>query len=320
MWRRFLPEKKGIDLITGGAGFVGSHLAEHLISKGRSVRILDDFSTGLQSNLKHLAGNLDLIEGSVQDPKQMNKATKGVEVVYHLAAIASVQKSIESPEVTHDVCVTGTLNTLEASRKNGCRRMVFAASSSAYGNTSSLEQSEHSPLNPMSPYAAAKLAGEFYCQAYSKAMGIETVRLRFFNIYGPRQRSDSPYSGVIAIFANAFRKSIVPKIFGDGLQSRDFVHVLDAVQALFLAGTKSGISGEVFNIGTGIPTSLLQMVKYLQEILGTNITPTHEPERLGDVRHSLANIKKAQMELGYTPEVSIETGLQGMFSGPYCPY
>lgn len=314
MWRHSLPDNKSYDLITGGAGFVGSHLARYLIGMGRSVRILDDLSTGQLSNLGDLNSKIDFLQGSILDDALVNKATKGVQTVYHLAAIASVQRSIENPQLSHEVCATGTLKVLDHARTNGCRRLVFAASSSAYGNCTTPVQCEDSPVIPMSPYAAAKLAGEAYCQAFALGMNFETVRLRFFNIYGPNQRSDSPYSGVIAIFANAFKAGKIPTIHGDGLQSRDFVHVSDAVQALWLAGTSSKVSGQVFNIGTGTSTSLLDLVSYLKTILGSSLSVQHGPARAGDVRHSLANIEKARNLLGFNPKMPVKDGLANLLS------
>jgi len=299
-----------IDLVTGGAGFVGSHLTEALLVSGRKVRILDDLSTGQIENLSHLSSNIEFIQGSILDDNLLNKATAGVSTVYHLAAVASVQKSIENPLLSHEICATGTLKVLQSARSNHCNRLVFAASSSAYGNTGELALDENNPLLPLSPYASAKLAGEFYCLAFAQAMNLETVRLRFFNIFGPKQRGDSPYSGVIAIFTEAFKKGIQPIIFGDGSQSRDFVFVRDAVQALMLAGSKPNISTEVFNIGTGHSTSLLDLITNLQNLTGLNIKPSFSLARLGDVRYSLANIGKAKKLLGYEPKFDIATGLK----------
>ena len=301
-----------IDLVTGGAGFVGSHLVEALVALGRKVRVLDDFSTGRVDNLFSVKTDVDLIEGSILSEDVLMKACAGVENVYHLAAVASVQKSMEQPLLSHEICATGTLKVLKAAKLNHCRRLVFAASSSAYGNTGNVALDENTLLDPLSPYASSKLGGEFHAIAFAKAMGLETVRLRFFNIFGPKQRGDSPYSGVIAIFTEAFKKGINPTIFGDGLQSRDFIFVLDAVQALILAGTKSEISGEVFNIGTGKSTSLLDLALYLNRLTGKNLVPQHLPARLGDVRYSLANISKAQRILGFAPKFDVPAGLKSI--------
>ncbi|NBR07022.1 MAG: NAD-dependent epimerase/dehydratase family protein [Planctomycetes bacterium] len=299
-----------IDLVTGGAGFVGSHLVEALVGLGRKVRVLDDLSTGRFSNLSSVKSDVEFIEGTILSEDDLIKASFGVDNVYHLAAVASVQKSMEQPLLSHEVCATGTLKVLQASKLNRCKRFVFAASSSAYGSTGNVALDESALLNPLSPYASSKLAGEFHAIAFARAMGIETVRLRFFNIFGPKQRGDSPYSGVIAIFADLFKKEVNPTIFGDGLQSRDFIFVQDAVQALILAGTKSDISGEVFNIGTGKSTSLLDLVFHLQKLTGKNLVPQHLPARSGDVRYSLANIAKAQGLLGFAPKFDVSSGLK----------
>ncbi|MFM7149161.1 MAG: SDR family oxidoreductase [Gemmataceae bacterium] len=297
-------------LVTGGAGFIGSHLVAELVKRGHSVRVYDDFSTGQQENLKGLDGSIEIVRGDVVDSDTLQHAMKGIDLVFHLAALASVQFSVENPSRSHEVCATGTLKVLDAARKSGVRRLVYAASSSAYGLPTSNIQDENTSLSPLSPYAAAKLAGEHYCMAFSQSFGLETVRLRFFNIYGPRQRADSPYSGVIALFAAALQSGKTPTIFGDGNQTRDFAHVSDVVQALLLASSKPNLSGEVFNIGTGEGSSLLQLMASLNRILGTNISPRHDNPRQGDVRHSRANIQKAREKLGYNPIVSLETGLK----------
>ncbi len=299
-----------IDLVTGGAGFVGSHLVEALVASGRKVRVLDDLSTGRIDNLSSVKSDVDFIEGSILSEDDLIKASSGVDNVYHLAAVASVQKSMEQPLLSHEICATGTLKVLQAAKLNHCKRLVFAASSSAYGNTGNVPLDENTLLDPLSPYASSKLAGEFHAVAFARAMGLETVRLRFFNIFGPKQRGDSPYSGVIAIFTEMFKKGIAPTIFGDGLQSRDFVFVQDAVQALILAGTKSEISGQVFNIGTGKSTSLLDLAIHLQTLTGKNLAPQHLPARSGDVRYSLANITKAQQMLGFIPKFDVPSGLK----------
>lgn len=296
-------------LVTGGAGFIGSHLVESLVRQGRRVRVLDDLSTGLRSNLAHVDPAPELIEGNVADAAVVQRAVQGVGAIFHLAALASVQRSIESPADTHRVCASGTLNILDAARRAGVRRVIYAASSSAYGIPAGDVQTENDPLAPLSPYAAAKLAGELYAQSFTAAFGVETVRLRFFNIFGPRQRADSPYSGVIALFAAALSAGRSPTIYGDGQQSRDFTFVSDVVQALTRAAETPGISGHVYNIGTGRGTSVLDLVAALNRQLGTNIVPQHAPPRAGDVRHSRADISRARKELGYHPAVPFEEGL-----------
>jgi UDP-glucose 4-epimerase len=297
-------------LVTGGAGFIGSHLVEALVGRGQRVRVLDDLSTGLGSNLAGLNPAPELIHGDVADAATTARAVEGVQVVYHLAALASVQKSVENPSATHRVCATGTLHILDAARRAGVLRVVYAASSSAYGIPVRDVQTESDPVSPLSPYAAAKLAGELYAQAFAVSFGLETVRLRFFNIFGPRQRADSPYSGVIALFLSALSSGRTPTIFGDGLQSRDFTFVADVVQALTRAAETPGVSGRVYNVGTGRSVNLLELAAALNKLLGTSLVPKHGAERAGDVRHSRADITLARQELGYEPSVSFENGLE----------
>lgn len=299
-------------LVTGGAGFIGSHLVEGLTAAGQRVRVLDDLATGQADNLAHIQPAPELFQGDVTDPTSVQKAMTDVRVVYHLAALASVQLGIEQPARMHNVCAGGTLNVLEAAKRCGVRRVVYAASASAYGVPVGPVQSESDPLSPLSVYAAAKLAGEMYCQAYTATHNLETVRLRFFNIFGPRQRADSPYSGVIALFVAAMSAGRTPTIFGDGLQTRDFTHVSDVVQALQLAAQTPGISGRVYNIGAGGRISLLDLVAGLNRLLGTSIVPKHGPARAGDIRHSSADIARAVKELGYRPQIGFEEGLRGL--------
>jgi UDP-glucose 4-epimerase len=296
-------------LVTGGAGFIGSHLVEGLTASGQRVRVLDNFCTGLRDNLAGIKPVPEIVEGDVGDAAAVESALKGVDVVFHLAALASVQQSVEKPANTHQTCATGTLNVLDAARRHGVRRVVYAASSSAYGIPVGEVQTEVDAIAPLSPYAAAKLAGELYMQAFAATYGLETVRLRFFNIYGPRQRADSPYSGVIALFASALGSGKTPTIFGDGLQSRDFTYVTDVVQALQKAAAVPGISGRVYNVGTGKSVNLLELLAELNRQLGTAVAATHAPPRAGDVRHSRADISKAQQELGYTPQIAFADGL-----------
>jgi len=247
-------------LVTGGAGFIGSHLVDALLREGNRVRVLDDLSSG---NLANLAQErVDWIQGSVTDPELVRKATAGCEVVYHLAAVASVTKSVETPVVSHDVCATGTLHVLDAARQLGVRRVVFAGSSSAYGDQPGDQRVEEDPLIPLSPYAAAKLAGEHYCTAFTAVYGLETVRLRFFNVFGPRQDARSPYSGVIALFSTAMKAGKTPTIFGDGLQARDFVYIDDVVQALRLAAdVKAAEAGYTGPVAEAIDWELVSNVR-----------------------------------------------------------
>jgi UDP-glucose 4-epimerase len=296
-------------LVTGGAGFIGSHLVEALIEGGHPVRVLDDLSTGQRDNLAHLASRVDLQVGDASDPAAVERAIPGVTVVYHLAALASVQRSVEKPLDSHRVCDTGTLLVLDAARRHGVHRIVYAGSASAYGIPAGEVQTEDDPLSPLSPYAAAKLAGEMFLQAFAQTYGLETVRLRFFNVFGPRQRDDSPYSGVIALFIGALSQGRTPTIFGDGLQTRDFVYVADVVQALRKAATMPGVSGRVYNVGTGRKTTLLDLIASLNRLLGTSVVPTHAPARAGDIRHSCADITRIRTDLGYNPTTDLDTGL-----------
>jgi UDP-glucose 4-epimerase len=299
-----------LSLITGGAGFIGSHLAEELVQRGRPVRVLDDFSTGLWSNLAHLDPTPELVDGSLTDPATVAKALHGVGVIYHLGALASVARSVETPALTHAACATGTLNLLDAARKSGVRRVVYAASSSAYGGRSSPGgQTEDLPIVARSPYAAAKLAGELYMQAFAHTSGIETVRLRFFNIFGPRQRADSPYSGVIALFTAAMSEGRAPTVQGDGLQSRDFTYVENAVQALMKAAEAPEVSGNVYNVGMGQTVTIRDLVTSLNVVLGTEFDPIFVPARSGDVKFSKADIRRTRADLGYEPTVDFEEGL-----------
>jgi UDP-glucose 4-epimerase len=296
-------------LVTGGAGFIGSHLVEGLTARGRRVRVLDDFSTGLRANLEHIHPPPEILSGDVADAATVERAVAGAGVVFHLAALASVQRSVEKPWDTHRVCADGTLAVLDAARRSGVRRVVYAASSSAYGIPAGDVQHEDDPLSPLSPYAAAKLAGEMYAQSFATTYGLETVRLRFFNIFGPRQRADSPYSGVIALFTAALSSGRTPTVFGDGLQSRDFTFVTDVVAAVVRAAEAPGVSGRVYNVGTGRAVTLLELLDALNRLLGTSVTAKHGPARAGDVRHSRADISRARKELAYEPAVPFEDGL-----------
>lgn len=297
-------------LVTGGAGFIGSHLVESLLESGHSVRVFDDFSTGLRSNIEHRGP--EIFEGSLTEPERVLRAVEGCSVVYHLGALASVARSVENPLVSHAACATGTLHVLDAARKSGVRRVVYAASSSAYGGASSeAGQTEDTPIKALSPYAAAKLSGELYCQAFTAVYGLETVRLRFFNIFGPRQRADSPYSGVIALFVAAMSAGKSPTVHGDGLQSRDFTYVANAVQALRKAAdAPKDVSGNVYNVGTGNSITVLDLVAALNKLMGTNLSPVHTAARAGDVRFSKADIRRTRSDLHYEPAVPFEEGLR----------
>jgi UDP-glucose 4-epimerase len=299
-----------LSLVTGGAGFIGSHLVEALVAAGKPVRVFDDFSTGMRENLTHIRPAPEVVTGDLGEAEAVAGAMAGVDVVYHLGALASVARSVENPAATHRVCTTGTLNVLDAARKAGARRVVYAASSSAYGGLSDPNgQAEDAPVNPLSPYAAAKLAGEMYLQAFASTYGIEAVALRFFNIFGPRQRADSPYSGVIALFTAAMAADKAPVVHGDGLQSRDFTYVTNAVQALRRAADTPGVSGRVYNVGVGASITVLDLVAALNRLMGKSLQPSFGPARAGDVRYSRADISRARNELGYAPEVTFPDGL-----------
>jgi UDP-glucose 4-epimerase len=302
-------------LVTGGAGFIGSHLADALLEQGWAVRVLDNLSTGKLANLAGANGRAELITGSVTDRRAVEKAVAGCEVVFHLAAVPSVTRSVENPLETNDVSATGTMTVLDVARRSGVRRVIFAGSSSAYGNIPGAVRVETEPLAPLSPYAAAKLAGEFYCSCFTAVYGLETVRLRFFNIYGPRQDASSPYSGVIALFLSLMSKGRVPRVDGDGLQSRDFAYVGNAVQALVKAADAPAASGNVYNIGNGKSITVLDLVNHLNELLGKRVQPTFGPPRAGDVRHSQADITRARLDLGYVPAVSFQEGLRLTLEG-----
>ena len=296
-------------LVTGGAGFIGSHLAEALLARGHAVRVLDDLSTGNPANLAAVRDRIQLIQGSVAAAEIVRQAVAGCDVVFHLAALPSVVKSVENPMASHDICATGTLLVLDAARKAKVSRIVYAASSSAYGDQPGDFRRETDALVPLSPYAAAKLAGEHYCQCCTAVYGLETVRLRFFNVFGPRQDAKSPYSGVISLFSAAMAHGKAPTIFGDGSQTRDFVYVDDVVQALLKAAQATSVVGNVYNIGTGQSVTVLELVSHLNHLLGASLRAVHAPARAGDVRHSLADISLARRDLGYEPTVSFRDGL-----------
>jgi UDP-glucose 4-epimerase len=306
----FVEAFMALCLVTGGAGFIGSHLVEHLVDRGNRVRILDDFSTGRPANLSGVQHRIEIIRGSVTDPAVVQSAVAGADWIAHLAALPSVQRSIEEPLSSHEVCASGTLNVLNAARLSGVRRVVYAASSSAYGDTPGSVRTEADSLSPLSPYAAAKLAGEHYCRCFTTVYGLETVRLRFFNIFGPRQDAHSPYSGVIALFIAAMASGQPPTLQGDGLQSRDFTYVGNAVQAVLKAAEAPAAIGKVYNIGSGGSIRIIDLVTHLQQLLGTSVQPKFAPPRAGDVRHSQADIAQARLDLGFDPQVSFVEGLR----------
>ena len=297
-------------LVTGGAGFIGSHLCRRLRASGYAARVLDDLSSGRRENLAALDGEVDLVEGDLRDEALVSAALAGVDYVLHHAAVASVQASIERPRFEQEVNAAGTLQLFEAARRAGVRRVVFASSAASYGNDPTGPKREEMLPAPESPYAISKIAGEYYARVYSSLYGLEVVCLRYFNVFGPRQDPSSPYSGVISIFAERMLAGAAPTVFGDGGQSRDFVYVDNVVEANMRACATPGIAGRVYNIGCGRSASLLELVAALNRVLGTAIEPEFAPARPGDVRISLADITRAQRELGYEPVVHFEEGLE----------
>ena len=297
-------------LVTGGAGFIGSHIATALVERGDRVRVLDNLSTGHRSNLDHLGSQIELIEGDLLDRSRVEQAVAGVDCVFHEAALASVPRSVETPLDTNAACVTGTVNVLDAARRAGVRRLIYAASSSAYGDQPTSPKIETDLPAPISPYGAAKLAAEYYCRAFTATYGFETVALRYFNVFGPRQDPGSPYSAVIPLFITALLAGKRPVIYGDGHQSRDFTYVANVVHGNLLAADAKGASGRVFNVANGRATSLLELIRQLNSLLGTKIAPLHEPPRAGDIRESLADISAARTALDYEPQVSFDEGLK----------
>jgi UDP-glucose 4-epimerase len=302
---------EGRVLVTGGAGFIGSHLVEALVAQGRTVRVVDNLATGHRSNLAHLEGSFEWLEGDLADFEVCAEATRGVTEILHHAAIPSVPRSVLEPLESHSSGATATLNLLEAARIAGARRFVFAASSSAYGDTDELPKHEGMVPNPLSPYAASKLAGEHYVRVYARTMGLDGVSLRYFNIFGPRQDPSSPYSGVISLFARLMREGRRPMIYGDGSQTRDFTYVANVVQANLQAlQSERPLRGEALNVGTGRRISLLDLVDAINKALGTALEPVFDAPRAGDVRDSLASLDRIRAALGFEPSVDFEEGLR----------
>jgi UDP-glucose 4-epimerase len=297
-------------LVTGGAGFIGSHIVDALLERGSQVRVLDNLSTGNLKNLSHVADRIEFIEGDVREAQAVAKAVRKVDCVFHQAALPSVPRSVENPLDTHHACITGTLNVLNESRLAGVQRVVYAGSSSAYGNLEFSSKRETDRPGPLSPYAVAKLSGEYYCHAFHQTYGLQTVAIRYFNVFGPRQDPNSAYSAVIPLFIAALLKGQRPVIYGDGLQSRDFTFVKNVVHGNLLASQAQGVGGRVFNVAGGRSFSLLDLLAKLNNYLGTSIDPIHKDPRTGDVKHSLADITQASQALSYEPVVDLDTGLQ----------
>ena len=297
-------------LVTGGAGFIGSHLATRLVQDGHVVRVLDNLSTGSLNNLSHLEGRVEFMQADLCDLNAVTRAVQGVEVVFHQAALASVPRSVETPLETHAACATGTVNLLDACRKNGVRRVVYAGSSSAYGNQTTMPKHEGQVPQVLSPYAASKLAAELYCEAFASTYGLETVRLRYFNVFGPRQDPNSPYSAVIPRFVAALLAGDQPIIYGDGSQSRDFTFIDNVVQANLLASWAENVSGQVYNCACGESLDLITLLRMICEQLDVPFAPYFAPARVGDVQHSWADISAAKRDLGYSVQVSVGDGLE----------
>ena len=305
-------------LVTGGAGFIGSHIVEGLLGRGEQIVILDDFSTGRRENFESAlrsrpaaAPDPEMIEGDIRDVAAVLKAMRGVTHVLHQAALPSVQRSVEDPVSSHEVNATGTLNLLVAARDAGVLRFVYASSSSAYGDSPALPKVETMTPAPLSPYAVSKLTGEYYCRIFHSLYGLETVSLRYFNVFGPRQDPNSQYAAVIPNFIAAAISGKPPTIHGDGLQSRDFTYIENAVEAnLKACEAPSSAAGRAFNIACGTKTTLLDVIRVLEGAMGKSIRPIHGPPRQGDVKNSLADIGEARQYLGYEPRIDLEEGLR----------
>lgn len=300
----------GTHLVTGGAGFIGSHIVNALIARGDTVRVLDNLCTGDRRNVTAFGGKAEFIEGDLVNPRDMERALAGVEVVFHQAALASVPRSVDTPLDTNASCVTGTVTLLDVARKVGVRRVVFAGSSSVYGDQPTPAKHENLLPQPLSPYAAAKVAGEMYCQAFTSTYGLETVTIRYFNVFGPRQDPNSQYAAVIPKFITEMLAGRRPTIFGDGQQSRDFTYIDNIVHGNLLAADAPAAVGRTINVACGESFSLVQLVAGINKALATDLEPIFEPARVGDVRESLADIALARELLKYEPLVGFEEGLR----------
>jgi nucleoside-diphosphate-sugar epimerase len=302
-------------LVTGGAGFIGSHLAARLLVDGAPVRVFDNFSAGKLENLDAVRDRVVIVEGDLRDQDAVRKVVDGARVVFHQAALSSVQRSIEDPHTTLEVNITGTLNLLQAARDAGCQRVVFASSASVYGDAPELPKTETMTPRPLSPYAISKLAGEQLCAMFMRVHGLETVALRYFNVFGPRQDPSSPYSGVISRFLLALKERSRPTIYGDGEQTRDFVYVDNVVDANLQAAFTAEAAGRVFNIASGEAVTLNRLNATMAALTGGDARADHQPERPGDIRHSLADISEARKTLGYIVNVPLDAGLSETIAG-----
>jgi nucleoside-diphosphate-sugar epimerase len=297
-------------LITGGAGFIGSNIAQRLLEMGVNIRVLDNLSTGHEKNLVDIVDDVDLINGDICDPDALDQAMKGRDVVFHQAALPSVPRSVADPMGSHESGTTGTLQVLMAAQRAGVHRVVYASSSSVYGDTPELPKHEGMIPNPLSPYAVSKITGEYYCKVFSRLFGLETVCFRYFNVFGPRQDPTSEYAAVIPKFIQSMADGKQPLIHGDGLQSRDFTYVANVVEGNIRAATTPDIGGEVFNLACGERFTLLDLVAEINGILGTSIDPILGEPRPGDIKHSLADISKARERLGFQPVIHFADGLR----------
>ena len=297
-------------LVTGGAGFIGSHLVDRLLERGADVVVLDDLSTGRLSNLRDAAGDIEFIEGDIRSLACVHDAMRGCEVVFHQAALPSVPRSVADPLASNDINVNGTLNVLLAARDHGVRRFISASSSSVYGAGEELPKHEEMPTQPISPYGVAKLAAEAYCRSFHAVYGLETVALRYFNVFGPRQNPDSEYAAVIPRFIVALLAGEAPTVYGDGLQSRDFTYVDNTVDANMAALDAPGIGGRVYNVACGERITLNRLVKEVRAELGVSTKAVHLPPRSGDIRHSRADVRRARADLGYVPRVPLVEGIK----------
>jgi nucleoside-diphosphate-sugar epimerase len=300
-------------LVTGGAGFIGSNLVARLVRDGHEVRVLDNFATGHRENLAEFGDDIELVEGDIQSYERVHVAVRGCELVFHQAALPSVPRSVQDPLTSNAANVIGTLNVLLAARDEGVRRVVFASSSSTYGASTDLPKREDMPALPISPYAVAKLAAEGYCRAFHEVYGLETVALRYFNVFGPRQDPESHYAAVIPKFILAFLEDRQPVVHGDGEQSRDFSFIDNTVEANVLAASADGVAGQTFNIACGERITLNALIEELRSLTGKSIEAVYEDPRPGDVRHSLADISAARQELGYEPTIGVGEGLRKSF-------
>jgi nucleoside-diphosphate-sugar epimerase len=297
-------------LVTGGGGFIGSHTVDRLLADGHEVRVLDNFATGRRENLLDVLSDVELVEGDLQSYERVSNAVRGCEVVLHQGALPSVPRSVQDPLTSNATNVTGTLNVLLASRDADVERVIYASSSSVYGANPELPKHERLLPQPISPYAVAKLAGEGFCRSFWEVFGLETVALRYFNVFGPRQDPHSQYAAVIPNFISALMDGRAPTVFGDGEQSRDFTYVGNVVEGNVLAMNAEGVGGKVFNVAAGQRTTLNELVRTLQRLSGRNVDPRYEAPRPGDVRHSQADVSAAERELGFRPQVSVEKGLR----------